>query len=150
MTKYREEKNKWNFKFWRIVRFYRECGDVGGAEFVKSLYGDPSMMMIRFNSAKHSDKTPGLGFYVTVEAYRSGIHKELLSIYCIQGNIRLVCFCPFLLRCKLPNLRQGEWQWLKSSCDDPKWQNLYKILNNDFDFFLIIFPSIEWEHMGFF
>lgn len=81
MTKYREENNKWNFKFWRIVRFYRECGDVGGAEFVKSLYGDPSMMMIRFNSAKHSDKTPGLGFNVTVEAYRSGIRKEPITIY---------------------------------------------------------------------
>lgn len=37
------------------------------------------MMMIRFNSAKHSDKTPGLGFNVTVEAYRSGIHNDLIS-----------------------------------------------------------------------
>uniref|UniRef100_K1PBI1 Metalloendopeptidase n=1 Tax=Magallana gigas TaxID=29159 RepID=K1PBI1_MAGGI len=57
-----------------------KCGDVGGAEFVKSLYGDPSMMMIRFNSAKHSDKTPGLGFYVTVEAYRSADSTNVCTL----------------------------------------------------------------------
>uniref|UniRef100_K1R1E5 Zinc metalloproteinase nas-26 n=1 Tax=Magallana gigas TaxID=29159 RepID=K1R1E5_MAGGI len=73
-----------------------ECGDVGGAEFVKSLYGDPSMMMIRFNSAKHSDKTPGLGFNVTVEAYRSGC----IGFPCKNGgkcteteNAGFVCTC---------------------------------------------------------
>ncbi|XP_065928917.1 uncharacterized protein [Magallana gigas] len=73
-----------------------KCGDVGGAEFVKSLYGDPSMMMIRFNSAKHSDKTPGLGFYVTVEAYRSGC----IGFPCKNGgkcteteNAGFVCTC---------------------------------------------------------
>lgn len=73
-----------------------ECGDVGGAEFVKSLYGDPSMMMIRFNSAKHSDKAPGLGFNVTVEAYRSGC----IGFPCKNGgkcteteNAGFVCTC---------------------------------------------------------
>ena len=40
--------------------------------------GDPSRMMIRFNSAKHKDKAAGKGFSVTVKAFQSG--KE--SKYC--------------------------------------------------------------------
>lgn len=62
---------------------YRKCGDVGGFEFVKSLYGDLFMMMIWFNSVKYSDKILGLGFYVIVEVYCLGIYKELFLIYCI-------------------------------------------------------------------
>lgn len=62
---------------------FRECGDVGGVEFVKSLYGDLFMMMIWFNSVKYSDKILGLGFNVIVEVYCLGICKEFIMIYFI-------------------------------------------------------------------
>lgn len=45
---------------------------------MKSLNGNPSAMMIRFNSAKHT-VTPGTGFLVTVEAYNSGEHGFLFD-----------------------------------------------------------------------
>lgn len=45
---------------------------------MKSLNGNPSAMMIRFNSAKHT-VTPGTGFSVTVEAYNSGEHGFLFD-----------------------------------------------------------------------
>lgn len=49
-----------------------KCGNVGGSQFVKSIDGNPSTMMIRFDSQKHSSMTPGEGFSLTVEAYTSG------------------------------------------------------------------------------
>lgn len=65
---------------------------------MKSLNGNPSAMMIRFNSAKHT-VTPGTGFSVTVEAYNSGEHGFLfdsetkksinLPEYLYQGFLKL-------------------------------------------------------------
>lgn len=37
------------------------------------MVGDPGRMMIRFNTAKHSDQAAGKGFSVTVEAVESGM-----------------------------------------------------------------------------
>ncbi|XP_061190296.1 blastula protease 10-like [Saccostrea echinata] len=48
------------------------CGTTGGAGFEKMLIGDPARMMIRFNSKKHKDQTPGKGFSVSVQAVKSG------------------------------------------------------------------------------
>nr|XP_022309440.1 blastula protease 10-like [Crassostrea virginica] len=51
------------------------CGTEGGASFTKMVIGDPSRMMIRFNSAKHKDKAAGKGFSLTVKALQSGCSK---------------------------------------------------------------------------
>lgn len=48
------------------------CGTQGGASFTKAMVGDHGRMMIRFNTAKHSDQAAGTGFSVTVEAVESG------------------------------------------------------------------------------
>lgn len=53
--------------------FNRRCGTQGGASFTKAMVGDPGRMMIRFNTAKHSDQAAGKGFSVTVEAVESGM-----------------------------------------------------------------------------
>lgn len=39
------------------------------------MVGDHGRMMIRFNTAKHSDQAAGTGFSVTVEAVESGMCK---------------------------------------------------------------------------
>lgn len=46
------------------------------------MVGDPGRMMIRFNTAKHSDQAAGKGFSVTVEAVESGM------IYMFVQNLR--------------------------------------------------------------
>lgn len=55
--------------------FNRRCGTQGGASFTKAMVGDHGRMMIRFNTAKHSDQAAGTGFSVTVEAVESGMCK---------------------------------------------------------------------------
>ena len=50
----------------------RRCGTQGGAVFTKMVIGDPSRMMIRFDSVKHRNEPAGKGFSITVEAYVSG------------------------------------------------------------------------------
>nr|XP_022297760.1 blastula protease 10-like [Crassostrea virginica] len=47
------------------------CGTQGGATFTKMVIGDPSRMMIRFDSVKHRNEPTGKGFTITVEAYVS-------------------------------------------------------------------------------
>jgi hypothetical protein len=51
----------------------RRCGTQGGKSFTKEINGDPTRMMIRFNSVKYKDESPGKGFSVKVEAVQSGI-----------------------------------------------------------------------------
>ncbi|XP_061190291.1 blastula protease 10-like [Saccostrea echinata] len=48
------------------------CGTTGGEIFTKMIIGDPTRMMIRFNSKKHKDHAPGKGFSVSVQAVKSG------------------------------------------------------------------------------
>lgn len=57
-----------------------KCGTVGGAVFRKAIHGDPSVMMIRFNSLR--SRTPGRGFDVKLEAYSSGC----VSRTCLHGG----------------------------------------------------------------
>eukprot|EP00105_Crassostrea_gigas_P036674 XP_019920822.1 PREDICTED: uncharacterized protein LOC105323303 [Crassostrea gigas] len=57
-----------------------KCGTVGGAVFRKAIHGDPSVMMIRFNSLR--SRTPGRGFDVKLEAYSSGC----VSRPCLHGG----------------------------------------------------------------
>lgn len=47
------------------------------------MVGDPGRMMIRLNTAKHSDQAAGKGFSVTVEAVESGM------IYMFVQNLRV-------------------------------------------------------------
>lgn len=57
-----------------------KCGTVGGTVFRKAIHGDPSVMMVRFNSLR--SRTPGLGFDVKLEAYSSGC----VSRPCLHGG----------------------------------------------------------------
>ena len=68
----------------------RRCGTQGGAVFTKMVIGDPSRMMIRFDSVKHRNEPAGKGFSITVEAYVSG--EAYCWVEVILANCMVVLF----------------------------------------------------------
>ena len=54
------------------MKYFRRCGKLFDETYVTSDFGDPTMMLLKFDSAFAASATPGKGFSLTVKPVGGG------------------------------------------------------------------------------